>query len=64
METYFIQYLNQSFVLKASLWLYIILTQRKLKGVYYFIIQFNKKAKECKGPGIRIHFFEIFLKFN
>ena len=47
MKTYLIQYLNQSIVLKASLWIYIILTQRNLKRIYYFITQFNKKAKEC-----------------
>ena len=38
--------LKQSLVLKASLWLYVILTRAKLKGIYYFIIQFDKKAKE------------------
>ena len=50
MKTYcFVQYLNQSFVLKASLWLYIILTQKKkMNRIYYYIIQFYKKGKGMK----------------
>ena len=41
------QYLNQLFVLKASLWLDNILTQ-KLNRIYYYTIQFNKKGKGMK----------------
>ena len=37
---YFIQYLNQLFVSKASLWLYIILL---------YFTQFNKKNKGMKN---------------
>ena len=49
MKTYcFVQYLNQSFVLKASLWLYIILTQEKMNRICYYIIQFYRKGKGMK----------------
>ena len=64
MKTYFIQYLNRSFVLKASLWLYIILTRRKLKRIYYFIIHFNKKAKECNIQNITDIGLSLLFEFS